>query len=356
MRKKEKSMVFKYRAPVMPRKRYPHLPIRPKLYEGLNAPASQKTLLTVRQINAFYDTGNTIGHTRSALRQAELAPSAFGPVTPRNGQPPMLFRAGEAKRAIQMANTPPPEFGLITEQDVRTERDRLFEAYQQAKAENAVEEAPTTELPFGFDIEGYTVAAPTLETDTDVPAPNNMEVIRESVEITFNAMVDDESCDDLLQKITDAVDGGAKIITLWISSEGGSLFTALGMYDRLRFIQRVSGVKLYTVATGYVLSAGTILMAAGSRRFSLPHTVFMLHEPYQMPWESGEDAKVLVTEIGERQELHELSLKKIAHIFYERDSRPEADFDSWLDIFRVPTKKYFGAEEACDWGLVDGVL
>lgn len=361
---------LQYRTFQMPRKRYPHLPIRPRLYEGINPPASQKTLLTVRQINTFYDTGHAIGHTRTALNKAELTPVAFGPATKRNGQPPMLFRAGDAKRALQMANvaatyvptasmptTTPPL--LLNTEKPREETpygftDRQWQDYSQAE--------PGVVVPDEEEPDGVTVSTLPLEDGEVYGLPEghatttDEDRIRESVEITFNAIVDDETCDDLLQKVTEAIDSGAKAITLWISSEGGSLFTALGMYDRLRYLQRTNDVGIYTVATGYVLSAGTILMAAGARRFTLAHTVFMLHEPYQMPWESGENAKVLVTEIGERQELHDLSLKKIAHIFYERDSRPEADYESWLDIFRVPNKSYFGAEEALQWGLVDSIL
>lgn len=321
----------------MPRSRYPHLPLKDRLYEGTRAPQSKKTLLTVSQINQFYDTVNTASNTRNRLRKAGVEPVAFGPIRGR-GTRPMLFKAGEAQRALQ----------ALDGQYVYTATTNPTSTPSEVNVRAEFLPAPTTETLASVVSE--------LEADeTDDTLPPQVHITR-STEITFNAIVDDESCDELMQKIHEAMDNGAKDITVWISSEGGSLFAALGTYDRLRYLQRIHDVNIYTVATGYVLSAGMLLLAAGTQRYALPHALFMLHEPYQMPWETGEDAKVLVTEVRERAELHQLSIEKIAHIFFERDNRPEADYESWLDFFKVPAKRYFGAEEALSWGLVESVL
>lgn len=327
---------------IMPRMRFPHLPHKERLFQGVHPPQSKKTLLTVNQINQFYDSGNSVKHTRYCLWQAGLKPVAFGPRAARRGQPPMLFKAGEALRALEQWDrtdeTPVQAWSIPAPETLASVTSEL---------------AAVAEMEPEIVEEAQEVAA---EMAAEMETPSGPGLPLDAAEITFNAIVDDEACDELMQKISEALAGGAKDIILWISSEGGSLFAALGIYDRLRYLQRAQGVRLHTVATGYVLSAGMILLAAGARRYALPHAIFMLHEPYQMPWESGEEAKVLVTEIHEREELHELSITKIAHIFYERDPRPEKDAEAWQDFFKVPTKRYFGAEEAWQWGLVEEQL
>lgn len=336
-----------YRAYKMPRTRYPHLPTKNHLYEGIRPPSSKKTLLTVNQINQFYDSGTSPKNTRWRLRKAGLEPVAFGPMKGRSGQPPMLFKAGDAQRALAFVDAP--------DRLATASSTTLPPLVQKALPESRYYSNPVTG-DLGTLVVEEVPAPPVPAQKTVVPC------LPQGAEITFNAVVDDESCDEVLQKIMEAVEGGAKDIILWISSEGGSLFTALGLYDRLRYVQRTHGVTLHTVATGYVLSAGTILLAAGEHRYALPHTIFMLHEPYQMPWErhGGEETQIYITEIAERQELHELSIAKLAHLFYERDQRanPEAEGgeEAWLDFFKVPAKKYFGATEAFLWGIVDQIL
>lgn len=338
----------------MPRSRYPHLPLKDRLYEGVRAPQSKKTLLTVDQINRFYDSAKSDGNTRNRLWRAGVEPVAFGPIRGR-GQRPMLFKAGEAQRALEMLDAADQYLYTATTNPTSTPTEVHVHAEPLPAAETMASVA--SELAAVAEMEPEIVAeASEADEANEVADTVDSSGLLRSTEITFNAIVDDESCDELMQKVHEALENGAKEITIWISSEGGSLFAALGTYDRLRYLQRTHDVNIYTVATGYVLSAGMLLLAAGQVRYALPHALFMLHEPYQMPWETGEDAKVLVTEIHERGELHQLSIEKIAHIFFERDHRPEADYESWLDFFKVPAKKYFGAEEALDWGLVEEKL
>jgi ATP-dependent Clp protease protease subunit len=62
-------------------------------------------------------------------------------------------------------------------------------------------------------------------------------------------------------------------IYLLINSEGGDVHSALAIHDIIKSIS----APVYTVGSGQVMSAGSLIFAAGDKRYSFPHTWFMLH-------------------------------------------------------------------------------
>lgn len=133
-----------------------------------------------------------------------------------------------------------------------------------------------------------------------------------------------------------------KDISLYLNSPGGSVYAGYGIYDTMQYID----CQISTICTGMAASMASILLVAGEKgkRFALPHSRVMLHQPLGGAQGQASDMEITVREILKvKKELYEIlakhtgnSLKKI-----EKDS----DRDYWLT-----------AQEALEYGIVDQVL
>ncbi|MHC4197846.1 MAG: ATP-dependent Clp protease proteolytic subunit [Planctomycetota bacterium] len=131
-------------------------------------------------------------------------------------------------------------------------------------------------------------------------------------------------------------------INLYINSPGGSITAGLAIYDTMQFVQ----CDVATYCIGQAFSMAAILLAAGTKgkRFGLPHTRIMLHQPWG-------GMKGTATDIGIQAE-EILRLKKsLNNILYRHTGQPlervEADVDRDF---------YMSSDEACKYGLIDEVV
>jgi ATP-dependent Clp protease protease subunit len=131
-------------------------------------------------------------------------------------------------------------------------------------------------------------------------------------------------------------------ISLYINSPGGSVSAGLAIYDTMSFISN----DVRTYAMGMVASMGQVLLACGApgKRFALPHARIMMHQPLGGIGGTASDIKI-------QAEQAILARKDLAKLLSERTGKPvsriEADFDR---------DRWFTAEEAVDYGIVDKVL
>ena len=72
-----------------------------------------------------------------------------------------------------------------------------------------------------------------------------------------------------------------KPINLYINSPGGSVTAGLAIYDTMQYIQ----APVSTICIGQAASMGSLLLAGGAknRRYALPHSSVMLHQPSTLP-------------------------------------------------------------------------
>lgn len=133
-------------------------------------------------------------------------------------------------------------------------------------------------------------------------------------------------------------------IHFYINSGGGSVSAGLAVYDTMQFIR--PDVATYTV--GIAASMGAILMAGGAKdkRFVLPHSRLMLHQPL-----IGGVLEGTATDLAiEAEEIIRLrgSLYDILGLHTGQDVKKiEKDCDR---------NKWLNAEEAMDYGLADKIL
>ena len=133
-----------------------------------------------------------------------------------------------------------------------------------------------------------------------------------------------------------------KDIDLYINSPGGSVTAGLAIYDTMQLIS--CDVKTYCV--GQCASMGAVLLAAGAagKRFALPNSRIMIHQPWGGAEGTAADIDIQAKEI--------LRLKAMLNGILSRHS------GQGLKKITQDTERDFfmGAEEAVKYGLVDRVL
>ena len=131
-------------------------------------------------------------------------------------------------------------------------------------------------------------------------------------------------------------------ISLYINSPGGAVDDTLALYDTMRFLS--SPVSTYCIGRAY--SGGSVLLTAGTKgkRYILPHAKVMIHQPYGGITGQAEDIRIQVEQIGKmKAELNKIIARHTGQTVENVLRDAERD-------------KYFTAEEAVAYGLVDEVL
>lgn len=136
-----------------------------------------------------------------------------------------------------------------------------------------------------------------------------------------------------------------KDINLYINSPGGMVTAGLAVYDTMQYIKS----PITTVCVGMAMSFGALLLAAGAKgkRFALPHSRIMLHQPLIY----GEGISGAVTDIDiETKELLNTKEKLIEIVAKHTGQPPEK--------VRADTERnfYMSAEEAKNYGIIDEII
>ena len=133
-----------------------------------------------------------------------------------------------------------------------------------------------------------------------------------------------------------------KDISLYINSPGGSVSAGLSVFDTMQFIKP----DVSTLCMGMAASMGAFLLAAGAKgkRFALPNSRIMIHQPSGGAQGQATDIEIQAREILKLRE----SLNKL---LAERTGQPleKIKLDSERDNF-------MSSPEAMDYGLIDKVL
>lgn len=133
-----------------------------------------------------------------------------------------------------------------------------------------------------------------------------------------------------------------KDIYFYINSPGGSVYDCLAIFDTMNYIKP----DVQTIVTGLAASAAAVLASSGTKgkRFALPHSKIMIHQP-----SSGTRGKVTDQEIDLKEAL---SLKKLLEDIMAKNTGQKPD-KIHVDMER---DFYMTAEEAKKYGIVDDVL
>ncbi len=133
-----------------------------------------------------------------------------------------------------------------------------------------------------------------------------------------------------------------KDIALYINSPGGSVYSGMAIYDTMNFVKP----EVSTLCTGMAASMGAFLLAAGApkKRFALPNSRIMIHQPSGGAQGQASDIEIHAREILELRE-------QLNRILAERTGQ---DLDRIVRDTERDT--YMSAPDAVTYGIIDKVL
>ncbi len=133
-----------------------------------------------------------------------------------------------------------------------------------------------------------------------------------------------------------------KDISLYINSPGGSVTAGMGIYDTMNYIK----CDVSTICVGMAASMGAFLLAGGAKgkRFALPNSEIMIHQPLGGAQGQATDIKITADHIIKTR-------AKINSILSEATGQP-------LDVIERDTERdnWKTAQEAMEYGLIDHVV
>mgnify|MGYP001327437892 CR=1 FL=1 len=133
-----------------------------------------------------------------------------------------------------------------------------------------------------------------------------------------------------------------KEISMYINSPGGIVTSGLSIYDTMQYVRP----EISTLCVGQAASMGSLLLAAGhpGKRFSLPNSRIMLHQPSGGFQGQASDIALHAEEI--------LNLKKRLNAIYVKHCKQKlSKVESTLD-----RDNFMTAEDAQSWGIIDKIV
>lgn len=133
-----------------------------------------------------------------------------------------------------------------------------------------------------------------------------------------------------------------KDINFYINSPGGSVTAGFAIYDTMNYIK----CDVSTICIGMAASMGAFLLSGGTKgkRFILPNAEVMIHQPSGGAKGQATDIKIVADNIIKTK-------RKINEILAKNTGKP-------LEVIEVDSERdfYMNAEEARDYGIVDGIF
>jgi ATP-dependent Clp protease protease subunit len=133
-----------------------------------------------------------------------------------------------------------------------------------------------------------------------------------------------------------------KDISLYINSPGGSIYAGMAIFDTMQFVKP----EVSTLCTGLAASMGAFLLSAGAKgkRFSLPNSRIMIHQP-----SGGAQGQATDIEIHAREILY--LRERLNRLLSDNTGQP-------VERIAVDTERdnFMSAADALSYGLIDKVL
>ena len=133
-----------------------------------------------------------------------------------------------------------------------------------------------------------------------------------------------------------------KDINIYVNSPGGSVTSALAIYDTMEFIKP----EVSTICMGQAASAAAILLASGTKgkRFALPHSRILIHQPHGGAEGQATDIEIQAREVQRIRDL-------LDQILSEKSGQPIERITRDTDRDFIMT-----ADEAQRYGIIDEVI
>ncbi len=131
-----------------------------------------------------------------------------------------------------------------------------------------------------------------------------------------------------------------KPISMYINSPGGVVTAGLSIYDTMQYIKP----EIHTVCMGQAASMGSLLLAAGNKRYALPNSRIMIHQPSGGYRGQATDIEIHAKEILElRHRLNQIYVKHTGQKLSVIEKSMERD-------------NFMSVEKAKEFGLIDEIV
>ena len=180
-----------------------------------------------------------------------------------------------------------------------------------------------------------TLAAPVNELET--------RLFNQRKVLVFGA-INDKLARDVTGRLLALAGASNDPIDVYVNSPGGHVESGDTIHDMIRFVDAEAPVRM--IGTGWVASAGALIFLAGhkDRRFCLPQTRFLLHQPMGGVRGPATDIEIEAREIIKMQERLNRLIAFETGQTYERVAN-DTDRNYWM-----------GAEEAINYGMVTRII
>ena len=161
--------------------------------------------------------------------------------------------------------------------------------------------------------------------------------------VFLGGQVDEETANLIVAQLVHLEsDDPEKDIHLYVNSPGGSVYAGLAIYDAMQFIRP----DVQTICYGIAMSMGSLLLTGGAKdkRFALPNSRLLMHQP-----SAGFEGQASDIEIHAREVLK--IRERIDEIYAQHTGQTVEQVHNDMERDR-----YFTAEEAVAYGLVDRVI
>lgn len=161
--------------------------------------------------------------------------------------------------------------------------------------------------------------------------------------IFLGAAIDDQIANSIVAQLLFLESEDAdKDIIMYINSPGGHVHSGLAIYDAMQYVKS----DVSTVCVGMCASMGAILLAAGAagKRYILPHSRVMLHQPH-----GGARGQTTDIEIATREMLKSKEINNNILVKHTGQSLDKIKLDLERDF-------YMSANEAIEYGVVDKMV
>lgn len=161
--------------------------------------------------------------------------------------------------------------------------------------------------------------------------------------IMLSGPIEDDMANSIVAQLLflDAQDS-TKDIYLYINSPGGVVTSGMAIYDTMNFIKS----DVQTIVIGMAASMASVLVSSGTKgkRFGLPHSQVLIHQPSGGAQGQQTEIEIAATEILKTR-------KMLNGILAKNSGQP-------IEKIQADTERdhYFTAQEAVDYGLLDGVM
>jgi ATP-dependent Clp protease protease subunit len=161
--------------------------------------------------------------------------------------------------------------------------------------------------------------------------------------IFLGTQIDDASAGDIMSQLLclEASDNESDI-SIYINSPGGSFTAMTAIYDTMQYIKP----NISTICLGQAASAASLILAAGTpgKRFILPHSRVLIHQPYAEGRGQGSDIEIQANEVLRMRS----EMEDILSLHTNRDvSKIRED---------IERDKILTANMAVEYGIVDKII